>query len=86
MFSPWGSSAPVTITTSPDDFTFPGDSNDDFDIGGVTPPVMNQSNPFNLSDLSSTLPPSLMPTDSGSDEVGGLYIESFISIIICRSG
>ena len=75
MCSPWGSSAPVTTTTAPpDDFTFSlGESTDD---GGA---FMNQDNPFNLSDLSSTLPPSLMPdnTASSSNEVGGLYIENF---------
>ena len=79
LFSPWGSSAPVTMTTiaSPDDFTFPLDDTGD-DIGSVIPSVMNQGNPFNLSDLSSTLPPSLMPENAASDsnEVGVLYIEA----------
>ena len=63
------------MTTAPDDFTFPlDDSSDD-----IIPSVMNQGNPFNLSDLSSTLPPSLMPENaaSGSNEVGVLYIEAF---------
>ena len=72
------------MTTTPDDFTFPiGESSDEFDIGGVAPPVINQSNPFNLSDLSSTLPPSLMPS-SDNNEVGGLYME-FLKSFICRS-
>lgn len=83
IFSPWGSSAPVTMTTTvPDDFAFTlGDSTDD---GSAVPPMMNQSNPFNLSDLSSTLPPSLMPdnTAGGSNEVGGLYIETFEFLLL----
>lgn len=62
---PWGSSAPVTMTTtSPDDFAFPlGDSTDD----GMMP-ITNQSNPFNLSDLSSSLPPSLLMSDNTNNE------------------
>lgn len=66
---PWGSSAPVTMTTiaAPDDFTFPLDNTGD-DIGTVIPSVMNQGNPFNLSDLSSTLPPSLMPENTSYEE------------------
>ena len=55
---------------SPDDFTFPlGDSDD---TGGIVAPITNQANPFNLSDLSSTLPPSLIADDT---EVSELYIE-----------
>lgn len=67
-------------TNPPDDFTFSlGENTDD---GGT---FMNQGNPFNLSDLSSTLPPSFMPDNavSSNDEVGGLYIEkNFKSLIL----
>ena len=75
LFSPWGSSAPVTVTTTtaPDDFSFPLDNTGD----DIIPSVMNQGNPFNLSDLSSTLPPSLMPENTASSEVSVLYIEAF---------
>ena len=62
-------------TTPPDDFTFSlGESTDD---GGA---FMNQGNPFNLSDLSSTLPPSLMADNAANsnDEVGGLYLETLL--------
>ena len=79
LFSPWESSAPVTVTTTePDDFTFALGDNSNDHAGGVTPSLMNQGNPFNLSDLSSTLPPSFMPenTASGTNEVGVLYIET----------
>ncbi|XP_065911863.1 epsin-1-like isoform X2 [Dysidea avara] len=61
---PWGSSAPVA-TTSPDDFTFPLEGNDN--IGGVPPTTVDHSNPFNLTDLSATLPPPLS-TDINNDE------------------
>ena len=74
-FSPWGSSGPVA--SSPDDFTFPlGDTDQ---TGAMVLPV-NETNPFNLSDLSSTLPPSLLPDNTAtgsSTEVGGLYIETY---------
>ena len=69
--SPWGSSAPVA-TTSPDDFTFPLEGNDN--IGGVPPTTVDHSNPFNLTDLSATLPPPLS-TDINNDEVGRLHIK-----------
>lgn len=61
-------------TKTPDDFTFSLDDNDD--IGDVMPMATNQSNPFNLSDLSSTLPPSLMPDNAAdsNNEVGVHYI------------
>ena len=77
LFSPWGYSAPVTMTTTaaPDDFTFPLDNTGD-DTGSVIPSVMNQGNPFNLSDLSSTLSPSLMAENTASSEVSVLYIEA----------
>lgn len=65
----------MTTIAAPDDFTFPLDNTGD-DIGTVIPSVMNQGNPFNLSDLSSTLPPSLMPENT-SYEVSVLYIEAF---------
>ena len=66
-------------TTSPDDFAFPlGDSTDD----GMMP-ITNQSNPFNLSDLSSSLPPSLLMSDNTNNEVSGLYIE-ILNILLLR--
>jgi len=74
--SPWGSGAPVatTMTTSTDDFAFPLGGNND--TGEGPPPVVDHSNPFNLSDLSATLPPPLS-TDTNDDEVSRLHIQPY---------
>jgi len=71
--SPWGSSAPVATTmTSSDDFAFSLGDNDN--IGEGPPPAVDHSNPFNLSDLSATLPPPLS-TNTNDNEVCRLYVE-----------